>query len=108
MKELFVRATLTIQHDQVQRRALRRIETALGLISTGLNHRDRQIRAAILSELAGTTTHPGLGKKPVELLDAIASTISCLAQRLRDGFAYDTLLELQTEARSIFSRLDRA
>lgn len=90
-----------------QRQAVRRIETAMGLISTGLAHRDRQIRAAILSELAGTTTHGELVKKPVQLLDTIASTISALGRRLRDGFAYDTLLELQTEAHALFVRLAR-
>ncbi len=93
---------------EAQRQAVRRIETALGLIATGLAHRDRQIRAAILSELAGTIAHGELLQKPVELLDAIASTITTLGRRLRDGFAYETLLELQTEARAIFSRLERA
>ena len=87
---------------------VRRIETALGLITTGLAHRDRQIRDAILSELAGTTAHRELLTKPLESLNAIASTVSQLGRRIRDGFAYDTLLELQTEARAIFSRLDGA
>ena len=56
--------------------------------------------------LAGTIAHAELLKKPVELLDAVASTVSALGRRLRDGFAYESLLELQTEARAIFSRLD--
>lgn len=89
---------------QTRRLAVRRIETALGLITTGLAHRDRQIRDAILIELAGTTAHGELLKKSDELLDAIASTVNRLGRRLRDGFAYDTLLELQTEARAIFTR----
>lgn len=93
---------------EAQRQSVRRIEMALGLIATGLAHRDRQIREAILSELAGTITHGELLKKPVELLDAIAATITTLGQRLRDGFHYDTLLDLQTEARAIFSRMDGA
>ncbi|HRB15962.1 MAG TPA: hypothetical protein PK224_09250 [Nitrospira sp.] len=93
---------------QARRLAVRRIETALGLITTGLAHRDRQIRDAILIELAGTTAHGELLKKLDELLDAIASNVNRLGRRLRDGFAYDTLLELQTEARAIFLRLDGA
>lgn len=97
-----------LEPAEAHRQAVRRIETALSLIATGLAHRDRQIREAILIELAGTTARSELLKKPVELLDAVVSTITTLGQRLRDGFAYDTLLELQTEARAIFSRLDRA
>ena len=92
---------------EAQRQAVRRIEMALGLIATGLAHRDRQIRDAILRELAGTTMHSELLAKPVELLDAIASTVSALGRRLRDGFAYETLLELQTEAQAIFARHGR-
>lgn len=95
-------------HAQARSAAVRRINIALGLITTGLAHRDRQIRDAILRELAGTTTHSELLTKPVELLDAIAATVTGLGRRLRDGFAYDTLLELQTEARAIFSRMDGA
>ena len=101
-----MRGTIDLQRAQAQRQAVRRIETALGLIATGLAHRDRQIREAILSELAGTIAHAELLKKPGELLDAVASTVSALGRRLRDGFAYESLLELQTEARAIFSRLD--
>lgn len=97
-----------IVHSQARRQAVRRIETALGMISTGLAHRDRQIRDAILSELAGTTAHGQLLKKPVELLDTIAATISGLGRRLQDGIAYETLLDVQTEARAIFSKLDGA
>ena len=93
-----------MEQGQARRQAVHRIETALGLITTGLAHRDRQIRDAILSELAGTTAHGELVKKPVEYLDSIASTVNRLGRRLRDGFAYDTLLELQTEARAIFTR----
>ena len=100
--------TAALGQAQARRRAVRRIEMALGLITTGLAHRDRQIRAAILNELAGPTAHGELLTKPVELLDAIASTITAIGRRLRDGFAYDTLLELQTEARAIFSRMDGA
>ncbi len=96
--------TQTIDRLQARRQAVRQVETALGLITTGLAHRDRQIRDAILSELAGTTAHAELLTKPVEMLDAIASTVMVLGRRLRDGFAYDTLLELQTEARAIFFR----
>lgn len=99
--------TTDMQQGQARRQAVRRIETALGLITTGLAHRDRQIRDAILSELAGTTAHSELLKKSVELLEAIAATISHLGRSLRDGFAYDTLLELQTEARAIFARYGR-
>lgn len=51
--------------------------------------------------------HSELLAKPVELLDAIASTVSALGRRLRDGFAYETLLELQTEAQAIFARHGR-
>lgn len=91
---------------QARRQAVRRIEKELGLITTGLVHRDRQIRDAILSELAGTTARAELLTKPVELLGATASTITVLGRRLRDGFAYDTLLELQTEAPAIFLRLN--
>lgn len=91
---------------QARSAAVRRINLALELITTGLAHRDGQIRDAILSELAGTTMHSELLAKPVELLDAIASTVSALGRRLRDGFAYETLLELQTEARAIFSRMN--
>jgi len=101
-----VRGTIDLQRAHAQRQAVRRIETALGLIATVLAHRDRQIREAILSELAGTIAHAELLKKPVELLDAVASTVSALGRRLRDGFAYESLLELQTEARAIFSRMD--
>jgi hypothetical protein len=100
--------TTDMQQGQARRQAVRRIETALGLITTGLAHRDRQIRDAILSELAGTTAHSELLTKPVESLNAIASTVSQLGRRIRDGFAYDTLLELQTEARAIFLKLDGA
>lgn len=102
-----MRATINIKHSQTKRFAVRRVEQALSLIATGLPYRDRQIRDAILSELAGTTAHGQLLMKPAECLDAIASTVSQLGRRLRDGFAYDTLLELQTEARAIFSRFDR-
>ncbi len=98
----------TIDRLQSRRQAVRQIETALGLITTGLAHRDRQIRDAILSELAGTTARAELLTKPDEALHAIALTVMALGRRLRDGFAYDTLLELQTEARTIFSRLERA
>ena len=78
---------------------VRRIETALGLITTGLAHRDRQIRDAILSELVAEL---------LESLNAIASTVSQLGRRIREGLAYDMLLKLQTEAWAIFSRLDGA
>ena len=47
-------------------------------------------------------------RKPVELLNTIAETITMLSRRLSDGVAYETLLELQTEARAIFTRLERA
>lgn len=100
-----MRLTADLVHAQAHHEAVRRINMALGLITTGLAHRDRQIRDAILTELAGTTMHSELLAKPVELLDAIASTVSALGRRLRDGFAYETLLELQTEARAIFSRM---
>lgn len=100
--------TADLAHAEVRRAAVRRINMALGLITTGLAHRDRQIRDAILKELAGTTAHSELLTKPVELLDAIAATVTALGRRLRDGFVYDTLLELQIEARAIFSRMDGA
>ena len=100
--------TADLAHAHAHHAALRRINMALSLITTGLAHRDCQIRDAILRKLAGTTAHGELLTKPVELLDAIASTITAIGRRLRDGFAYDTLLELQTEARAIFSRIDGA
>lgn len=96
------------QELQVRRQAVRQIETALGLITTGLAHRDRQIRDAILSELASTTARAELLTKSEELLGAIASTVTVLGRRLQDGLTYDTLLEIQTEARAIFTRLDKA
>lgn len=82
------------------------MESALSLITTNLPYRDQLIRTAILSELAGTTAHGELIQKPVEFLNTITRTIHALGCRLRDGIAYDSLLELQTEARAIFSRLE--
>lgn len=100
-------AIINSEHAQAQRQAVRRMESALSLIATGLPYRDQLIRAAILSELAGTTAHVELIRKPIDFLDTITSTIRALGCRLRDGIAYDSLLELQTEARAIFSRLPR-
>lgn len=94
-----------IQHQQAQARAVAKIEQALMMISTGLVYRDRQIRLAILSELVGTTAPDELRKKPLELLEAVAETITALGRRLREGLAFDTLLELQSEARRLFDRI---
>lgn len=100
-------AIINSEHAQAQRQAVRRIESALSLIATGLPYRDQLIRAAILTELAGTAAYSELIQKPIQSLDIIALTIRSLGLRLRDGFAYDSLLEIQTEARAIFLRLDR-
>lgn len=103
-----MRALASVDTTQAQRQAVVRINLSLSLIATGLLYRDQQIRNAILSELAGTTVPSQLLRKPVELLNMIAETITMLSRRLSDGVAYETLLELQTEARAIFSRLERA
>lgn len=99
-------AIINSKHAKAQRQAVRRMESALSFITTGLPYRDQLIRAAILSELAGTTAQAELIQKPIEILGAITATICALGRRLRDGIAYDSLLELQTEARAIFLRLD--
>jgi hypothetical protein len=103
-----MRTLAAVGTTQAQRQALVRINLSLSLIATGLLYRDQQIRNAILSELAGTTVPSQLIRKPVELLNTIAETITMFSRRLSDGFAYETLLEIQTEARAIFGRLERA
>jgi hypothetical protein len=103
-----MRALAAVGTTQAQRQALVRINLSLSLIATGLLYRDQQIRNAILSELALTTVPSQLIRKPVELLNTIAETITMFSRRLSDGFAYETLLEIQTEARAIFGRLERA
>lgn len=102
-----MRVLAPVDTTEAQRQAVVRINLSLSLIATGLLYRDQQIRNAILSELAGTTVPSQLLRKPMELLNMIAETITILGRRLSDGVAYETLLELQTEARAIFSRLDR-
>lgn len=102
-----MRANLNIAKLQSQRQAVRRIDLALSMISTGIPYQDQQIRRAILSELAGTTEHEDLLKKPFEILEAIAFTINIFSRRLMDGIVFETLLDLQTEARAIFARMDR-
>jgi hypothetical protein len=94
-----------IMRDVLQAKAVAKIEQALMMISTGLTHRDRQIRNSILSELAGTTAPAELRTKPPELLEAVAETIILLGRRLSDGISYDSLLQLQEEARRLFDRI---
>lgn len=98
------RPPVDLEQDRTQRQALGHIERALALISTGLAHRDRLIREAILSELASTTEAAELRTRQPDQLDAIAETIRALGGRLTDGLAYDTLIELQVEARRLFER----
>ncbi len=96
-----------IDQMQNQTRAVAKIEQALTMISTGLVHRDRQIRLAILSELVDPTVPAELRKKPRALLEAVAETITALGRQLSEGISFETLLELQSEARQLFDRINR-
>lgn len=94
-----------MEQTATQHRALKRIEQALLLISTGMVHRDGQIRAAILSELAGGTGPGELRRRPADALNRIAETVLELGERLKDGIVYDTLLDLQLETRRLYDKL---
>ena len=56
------------QQQHAQARAVAQSEQSSMMISTGLVYRDRQMRIAILSELAGTTTPEELRKRPLSEL----------------------------------------
>lgn len=94
-----------MEQTATQHRAITRLEQALMLISTGMPYRDRQIRTAILSELAGVTVPGELRLRPGEEIERISRTILALGDRLKDGIAFETLIDLQLETRRLNDKL---